>query len=303
MQIIYSHTMQADNVDLRVAETELGHSITKAHELYHRFLLLPVELKQLALRRMENNKTKLRPTDSDLNPNTRFVDNRLIAELERNAQLMEYAEKNRTTWTSDEDTLGAVFQKMCESDLYSEYMQQSGSNFETDAAFVNKLLTKVVPQMDFLFDALEEECVYWNDEAEFAISIAAKTLKSFDGTNGAEVQLLPRFKDAEDEEFASTLLRRTLALSDETLKLIKQFSVNWDTERVAALDVLIITMSVAEMTSFVHIPIRVTLNEYIELSKFYSTPKSHVYINGILEKIVRFLVDEKRIHLSQITTN
>ncbi len=300
MQIVYAQTVATDTVDYKEAENELFESITEAHKLYHYFLLLPTELRRLAEKRIDAAKSKLRPSEKELNPNTKFVNNRLIRQIEENDMLCKYAEQNKLTWTDDEDVLKSIFSRMCESDFYKNYMASKEDSFENDSRFVLKFMGKEMPQYDFIFDSLESKSVYWNDEAEFVISIALKTLKQFTADNGKTLELMPRLKDADDEKFVKVLLQKCLATSNNTIALIKKYSKNWDLDRVATLDITIICLAVAEMISFHEIPIRVTLNEYLELSKFYSTPKSHVYINGVLEKIVRQLVEEKQISLSQI---
>lgn len=299
MQMVYAHTQQND-VNGDAVEKELFHSISKSHELYHYMLLLPLALKKLAAKQIENGRNKLRPSSSDLNPNTRFVNNRLLAQLEANEQLNSYVETTGISWDNDEDLLKTIYKKMRESDAYTEYMDDKNDDFETDRRFILKLYNKILPTFDFLFDALETKCVYWNDEAEFVISIAIKTLKLFDGENGASLQLMPLFKDADDEDFTKTLLRKCLTSYQSTIDLIKAFSKNWDSDRVATLDITIIQMAISEMVSFREIPIRVTLNEYIEISKYYSTDKSHIFINGILEKIVRHLVEKGQISQAQL---
>ncbi len=300
MQIVYAHTLATDITDYQKAENELFESVSKAHELYHYFLLLPIELRRLAEKRIDAGKSKLRPSETELNPNTKFINNRLILQLEENDMLNKYVEQNKISWDFDEDVLKSIYARMCESEFYKSYMASSESSFEEDSHFIIKFIGKELPQYDFVFDSLESKNIYWNDESEFVISIVQKTLKAFTGDNGKTVELMPRFKDEDDENFVKTLLQKTIATSNNTLSLIKKFSKNWDSDRVATLDITIISLAVAEMTSFHEIPIRVTLNEYLELSKFYSTPKSHVFINGILEKIVRQLVEEKRISISQI---
>lgn len=301
MQTIFSQALQGSEADYRLLEKELYHSIARAHDLYHFMLLLPIALRRLAEKRIENGKSKLRPTAEELNPNMRFVNNRLIHELEQNEMLNSYLESNKLSWNTKEldDVLKTIYAKMCESEFYRQYLEAEDS-FENDSRFVVKFIGKELPQYDFMFDALENECIYWNDEAEYAISIAQSTLKSLDGSNGRELKLLPLFKDADDENFVKTLLRKFLATSRDTFKLIKLYALNWDSDRVAILDLVIIQLAAAEMMSFGEIPIRITLNEYIELAKFYSTPKSHAFINGLLEKIVRKLVEEKKILPSQI---
>ena len=172
--------------------------------------------------------------------------------------------------------------------------------FETDKQLIVKYFTKELPKIEVMYDALELKNIYWNDDVEFAISIAIKTFKLFDGKNGSDVEILPIYKDDDDKNFVSTLLRKTLATYRSTYNLIKKFSRNWEPDRVAQMDIIIIVMAAAEMMSFHEIPIRVTLNEYIEISKYYSTAKSNIYINGLLEKIVRQLVEDKLISPSQL---
>ena len=300
MQMVYAHTQKGD-LNYRSIENELFKSISKSLELYYLILLLPLALRRLALRRIENGKNKIRPTEKDLNPNTKFVNNRLVLELEKNKMLNDFVDETKISWFGDdEDILKGIFTRFCGTDNYKEYMASEEDSFEEDSKFIIKFLNKDLPIFNFFYEGLENQCVYWNDEVEFAISIAIKSLKLFDGTNGADVKLMTLFKDADDEKFTKTLLRQTLDSSEATFELIKKYSKNWDAERVVNLDILLIQMAVAEMISFKEIPIRVTLNEYIEISKYYSTEKSHVYINGMLEMIVRHLVEEKKISQAQL---
>ncbi|MBE6340512.1 MAG: transcription antitermination factor NusB [Bacteroidales bacterium] len=299
MQVVYSHQQQTDN-SYNGIEKELYHSIGKSHELYHLMLQLPMELRRMAEKRIEAGKSKINPTQEELNPNLRFVHNRLIFEIERNQQLADYIEATKVTWADDSELIKIIFNKMIASEAYKEYMNAEEDSFENDAHFVIKFITKLLPEYEFFFDALELKSIYWNDEAEFAISIAAKTLKQFDGHNGHEVPLIGMFKDADDETFVKKLLRATVEDKFNTISLIQEFSKNWDANRVSTIDNIIIRMAIAEMTSFHELPIRITLNEYIEIAKYYSTNKSNNYINGILQKIVTKLVEEKHILPAQL---
>lgn len=299
MQVLYSLIQQGD-LDLKEAETLLQHSIGKSQDLYHLILQLPSALRHLAAKRIEIGRTKLRPTAAELNPNTRFAKNRLILALEENEQLNKAIEASGNTWSQDDTVIKTIFSKMTHSDMYNKYMSSDEDSFEADRNFVIKFLGKELPKMSFFFQALEFKNVFWNDEAEFMISMAIKTLKDFDGTNGAAVELMPLYKDEDDAEFTKKVLRRSIMERENTIEMIKKYSKNWDADRVALMDVLLINMAIAEMTTMVNIPIKVTLNEYIEIAKFYSTDKSNSYINGLLEKIVRQLVEEKRISEAQL---
>lgn len=299
MQVLYSLIQQGD-LDLKEAETLLQHSIGKSQDLYHLILQLPSALRHLAAKRIEIGRTKLRPTAAELNPNTRFAQNRLILALEENEQLNKAIETSGNTWSQDDTVIKTIFSKMTHCDAYNKYMNSDEDSFEADRNFVIKFMGKELPKMSFFFQALEFKNVFWNDEAEFMISMAIKTLKDFDGTNGATVELMPLYKDEDDAEFTKKVLRRSIMERENTIEMIKKYSKNWDADRVALLDVLLINMAIAEMTTMVNIPIKVTLNEYIEIAKFYSTDKSNSYINGLLEKIVRQLVEEKRISEAQL---
>lgn len=299
MQILYAQTQQGET-NLQEAQRLVEHSIERSQDLYNLILQLPVALRHLAAKRIELGKNKIKPTASDLNPNTRFAENRFILQLEENEELNSVIESTGNTWANDESLIKTIFSKMTHSELYDRYMNRDENSFEADRNFVIKFLLKELPKMAFFFQAIELKNVYWNDEAEFMISMAAKTFKEFDGTNGAEVKLMPLYKDDDDIKFTSSLLRHSITEKDNTFELIKKFSKNWDADRVALMDVLLIDMAIAEMTTMVNIPIKVTLNEYIEIAKYYSTEKSNVYINGILEKIVRQLVEDKRISEAQL---
>lgn len=298
MQVLYA-LVEQDNVDQIEATKILDHSIGKSQELYHLILQLPSELRRMAVKRIENGKSKLRPTADELNPNTRFAKNRLILKMEEDEGLNKYIESEGNTWAQDETLIKTIFSKMVHSDIYLRYMNSREDSFENDKNFVVKFMTKELPKMGFFFAALELKNVFWNDESEFMISMAIKTIKEAK-EDSTPLDLMPLYKDEDDVQFTKALMRSCIAERENTLAMIKKFSKNWDADRVALMDVLLINMAVAEMTTMVNIPIRVTLNEYIEISKYYSTNKSSTYINGLLEKIVRQLVEEKRILESQL---
>ncbi len=301
MQMVFANN-QRNDASYESIDKELQNSVSKSHELYHLMMLLPVALKRLALKRIENGKNKIRPTQEELNPNLKFVENRFIKEIENNIQLNEIINKTGLSWDNDDDLVKIIFNGMTATDMYKEYMESDTHSFEEDQKFIIRFFTKELPKIELMYEALELKSIYWNDDVEFAISIAIKTFKLFDGKNGADVEMLPTYKDDDDKEFVATLLRKTLATYNSTFELIKKYSKNWDPERVAQMDIIIIVMATAEMTAFRELPIRVTLNEYIEIAKYYSTAKSNIFINGLLEKIVRQLVEEKKISATQLIT-
>lgn len=299
MQMLYAHNQSAE-VSYESIDKELQHSISKSHELYVLMMLLPGALKRLALKRIESGRNKIRPTEEERNPNLKFVKNRFIQQLDECPALNKYAEATGISWNDDEDTVKILLNAMTATDAYKEYMNSEEDSYENDRKFIIYFFSKELTKIDLLYESLEIKNVYWNDDIDFQVSIAVKTFKLFDENNTADVQLFPEYKDSDDMLFVKTLLSKCISTYDSTFNMIKRFSSNWDPERVAQMDVILIVMAAAEMMSFHEIPIKVTLNEYIEISKYYSTAKSNVYINGILEKIVRILVEDQKINATQL---
>ncbi len=295
MQMAYAHYQKGES-SIQQTEKELFHSITKSHELYHTFLLLLLDLKAFAEKRIEVRRQKNRPTEEDLNPNLRFVENALLLQLADNTELLAYNSKNGDPWVNNPEVVKGVFEAITKSQMYEEYMQSESGDYELDSKFIAKLIEKVIAPYDGLFSLFEEQSVYWNDEIEFVISMVVKTVKGFSKENGSSERLLPEFKDEEDYDFVKKLLRKTLVNHKENMELIKKFTKNWDYDRVAYMDIILMQIAIAEITEFKNIPVNVSLNEYIEIAKFYSTNKSGLFINGVLDKIVEHLIEQKIIN-------
>jgi len=295
VQMVYAFYKTGDT-DISKKEKELFHSISKSHELYHLFLLLLVDIHTYAIKRIEFGKNKKRPTREDLNPNTKFVDNLLLKQLLVNKSLLSYTEKNKISWANYENVIKNIFKEITTSSIYIDYMNdESGNDYEKDIKFIAKLFEKVIAPVEDIYSAIEEQSIYWNDEAEFIISMVIKTIKSFDQEKGANQELLPEFRDKEDKDFVKKLFRKSLVNGEQNRDLIKKYTRNWDFERVAFMDVVIMQVAIAELMEFQEIPPRVTLNEYIEIAKHYSTAKSGVFINGIIDKIVEELIKEGKV--------
>jgi N utilization substance protein B len=295
VQMVYAF-YKTGETSVAKTEKQLFHSIAKSHELYHLFLLLLVELHTFAVNRIEFGKNKRRPTHEDLYPNTKFIENLFLKQLAENKSLLKYIEQNKISWVNNEDVIKNIFKAITSSDLYKDYMDNDeGNDYEKDKKFVAKLFEKVIAPVDDLYAALEEMSIYWNDEAEFIISMVIKTIKTFEQDKGVDQELLPEFKDKEDKDFVKKLLRKSLVNGEQNRDLIKKYTKNWDFERVAFMDVVIMQVAIAELLEFREIPARVTLNEYIEIAKHYSTSKSGVFINGIIDKIVEQMIKEGKI--------
>ncbi len=294
MQTVYGHFRGGEST-IQQTEKELFHSISKSHELYHLLLLLIVDVRDLAEKRIESGLNKKRPTHEDLHPNRKFINNRVILQLRDNKQLLSYIDATGLSWKNNEEYVKDVYKLIVDSDLYKSYMESEDDSYEADRKFISKLYEKVIGQYLPLYALFEEKSIFWNDEAEFVVSIVVKTLKEFEDAKRDEQPLQREFKDEEDRDFVQTLFRKAVVNNADYQGLIKKFSRNWDLERVAYLDIVLMQIAIAEVIEFPKIPVKVTLNEYIEIAKHYSTPKSGNFINGILDKIINYLRDEENL--------
>ncbi|WP_455641132.1 transcription antitermination factor NusB [Parabacteroides sp.] len=292
LQIVYSFYQNGNN-DLKVAENELLFSLRKSYDLYHYFLLLIIEVTNLHRRTLDAKKNKYMPTDAELNPNTRLIDNRFAAQVAENEALQKYVAEQGLSWANDEEFIKNVLDIILASDLYNEYLDNENDSYETDKEFWRCVFKKLICGNEQIEDFLEDKSIYWNDDIEIVETFTLKTIKKFEEKNGSKQELLPMFKDLEDQSFAIKLFRQTLMKGSEFRERINKHMKNWETERIANMDLIIMQVALAEIMTFPSIPINVTLNEYIDTAKYYSTPKSGVFINGILDSIVSELKKEK----------
>lgn len=294
VQIVYAY-YQNGGKNLDTAEKELFFSLSKAYDLYNYLLLLMVEVTKQANKRLNAAKNKLVPTKEELFPNTKFVENCFIAQLEVNKQLLEFSNNQKKTWENEADFVKTLCDKILESDIYKEYMASETSSYEEDRELWRKLYKNIIFNNIELDQVLEDQSLYWNDDKEIVDTFVLKTIKRFDEKNGAKQELLPEFKDEEDQDFARRLFRRTILNADYYRHLISENTKNWDLDRVAFMDVVIMQIALAEILSFPNIPVSVSLNEYVEIAKLYSTPKSGGFINGTLDGIVNSLKKENKL--------
>ena len=295
VQIVYAY-YQNGGKNLDTAEKELFFSLSKAYDLYNYLLLLMVEITKQAERKQSAAKSKLLPTAEELCPNTKFVDNRFIAQLEVNKQLLDFSETQKKTWENESEFVKSLCEKIMDSDIYKEYMASETSSYEEDRELWRKIYKRIIFNNPELDQVLEDQSLYWNDDKEIVDTFVLKTIKRFDEKNGAKQELLPEFKDEEDQDFARRLFRRTILNADYYRHLISENTRNWDLDRVAFMDVIIMQIALAEILSFPNIPVSVSLNEYVEIAKLYSTPKSGSFINGTLDGIVNVLKEENKLN-------
>jgi len=294
LQVLYAYYANSEN-SMGNAEKELFFSLKKTFDLYHYLLYLSVEVADYAISIIELHKRKNFPTEEDLNPNTVFVDNRIIGLLRSNKELNLYLEKNKFTWEDNQKFIKKLYHTLVKTDLYKNYIASGKNNFKDDKTFIKLFYEEIVLQSETLNELLEEKSIYWNDDLDFVISMVIKTIKSFREDSNDNFKILPFFKDEDDRQFAKDLLTKSIVHHDELIAILKNHTKNWDIERIANIDNLIMELAIIEFLYFPTIPTKVSLNEYIELSKYYSTEKSPVFINGILDNVVKNLRSENKI--------
>lgn len=295
VQVIYAY-YQNEGKSVEAAEKELFYSLSKAYDLYNYLLLLMVELTRFADRRIDNRRHKLRPTYEDLNPNTRFIDNAFMAQLAANKQLEEFGKNQKRSWDDESEFVKRLFEQIEASDVYQAYMAKESLTYEDDRELWRKLYRTFIAQNDDIDELLEEQSLYWNDDKTIVDTFVLKTIKRFDSENGDGQELLPEFRDDEDKEFASKLFRNAINNAEAYRGLMAGNTKNWNMERLAFMDILIMQVALAEILSFPSIPVSVSLNEYVEIAKMYSTPKSGGFINGMLDTIVNQLKKENKLN-------
>jgi len=280
---------------IQATEKELFYSIQRSYDLYHYLLGLIVEVAEYANERVELNRNKNIPSYEELHPNTRFIDNKLIQQIKSNIQLNEYLSSTKLSWVNNPELIKKLYNTITDTEFYTEYMAKEKCTYADDKKLLITIYNNIFAEMEDVYLVLEEQSIYWNDEIDFILSMVSKTLKGFEAGAGEEAGLMPKFKDADDEHFVKTLVHKCLFNHVDNQKIIQVNTQNWEVDRIAFMDMLIMEMAIVEMIEFDSIPVKVSFNEYLDLSKLYSTQKSSTFINGILDKIAKQLTDEGKI--------
>ncbi|WP_283687326.1 transcription antitermination factor NusB [Dysgonomonas sp. Marseille-Q5470] len=294
VQILFSCS-HSETTDLRKAESELMLSLQKSYDLYFYLLSLMVELTNTYAQRVDSRKSKLLPTKEDMSPNTKLLNNKFISQLSQNTELIKHLNDRPFSWAEHDAFIRNLLDNILNSDIYKEYTENQSQEYTDDREFWRKVFKQIICTTEDLYSILEDESLYWNDDIEIIQSFVLKTIKRFEENKGTEQELLPMFKDETDKEFAVKLLRESLFNGKEYKELIDKYTKNWESERIALMDMVIMQIAIAEIIEFSSIPISVSLNEYIDIAKSYSTIKSASFINGILDAIVKELKEEKKI--------
>ena len=292
IKALFAHIKSgADN--MMASEKTLMASVDKAYDLYFQILVLPVEIARYAEQRQEIAKQKKLPTFEDLNPNTKFVDNAVIRTIANSDAVNDRIAARKLGWSKYPEIIRTLYSQLIESEYYKEYMLREERSFDDDKRLLENFF-KELQNSESLDDVLEEISMLWTDDLPYIIVMILRTLAGLRASH-AEIRVPAKFKSEEDPEFVKTLFEKALINYDSYQDYIEKFTANWDVERIVFMDNLIIGTAMAELTSFPSIPVKVTLDEWIEISKYYSTPGSSTFINGVLDKIVASLTEEGRI--------
>ncbi len=286
LMALYAFNRREDD-DLPQAEKELMFSIDKTYDLYHFLLLLVLEVADVATEKIDQALQKMMPAPEDLNPRRRFIDNRLIDQLRMNSALNGFLKSRKLSWINYPHVPRLLYNKMIAWNKYQDYMKSDDHNYTSDKKFIISMITELFAASEDLEACLEEQSIYWNDDIEYVSVMIEKTLKKFKSDSGEKTELMPLFKNKEDEDFVKILFRKAVLSTKKCSELIDHNTTNWEIERIALMDILVMQLAVTEIMEFPEIPVKVTLNEYIEIAKYYCTSKSSTFVNGILDNIVR----------------
>jgi transcription antitermination protein NusB len=296
LQAIYAG-IQGEDFDTVVGKKNLDTNIDKIYSLYIELLNILPELRSVALKKIEDDKAKRLPSESDLNPNLKFVDNNLLVMLSQSESLRSVSENKKVNWkgTDKQEFIRNLMASIRKEQYFQDYM--NGDLDDDDIQFVRHIFKTFIVNSEAIQDYYEERSIFWLDDLDLAATMGLKSIKNLGETKKDETLILDLFKDQNDEEeFYTELFYKTLEQRDETSKIIDNHADNWEFDRIAVMDILIMQMALTELMEFSSIPKKVTLNEYIDLAKCYSTPKSGPFINGVLDKAIQDLEKQKKIN-------
>ena len=293
VKAVYAH-VQCEDITPVASEKNLVLSIDRAYDLYFHLLALVPEIAEYAAERIRIGENKKLPTYDDLHPNRKFVENKVIAKLVEDENLQLELKNRKLSWANNRDLIVALYNALIRQSFYQKYMLSEERSFREDAQLVSDIYMTMLEEFEPLESALEAQSVLWNDDLGFLLTMVSRTILSMREKH-EEVKLLPQFKSDDDLSYAKQLLRYAIAGYDRITLMLDNYMNNWDVERVALMDKIILVTAIAEAESFPSIPVRVTMNEYIDIAKCYSTESSGGFINGLLDKIISQLTADGKI--------
>lgn len=294
VQMLYAYMVSKDSMTLTTAKKELTKSLDKSYELYNALLKLMIELTDVQDLRLDEAKHKFLPTEEDLNPNMRFVENEFVKSLRADQTLADFVDDKKINWRDDELFVRLLLDKILRSEEYQEYMEMPKTSLVRDGEVWYQLMKKVVLPDENLLEHLQSMSVYYtDDDLQIMGQFVMKTIRRFEDEEAQPI--LPQYKNDDDSKFGEQLFSKAVAEMEENNSYIDQFvkTEKWDVERIALMDRVVMCTALTEIRNYPSIPVNVSLNEYIELAKDYSTPRSGQFVNGILNAVVNKLRADK----------
>lgn len=294
VQMLYAYMVSKDSMTLTTAKKELTKSLDKSYELYNALLKLMIELTDVQDLRLDEAKHKFLPTEEDLNPNMRFVENEFVKRLRADQTLADFVDDKKINWRDDELFVRLLLDKILRSEEYQEYMEMPKTSLVRDGEVWYQLMKKVVLPDENLLEHLQSISVYYtDDDLQIMGQFVMKTIRRFEDEEAQPI--LPQYKNDDDSKFGEQLFSKAVAEMEENNSYIDQFvkTEKWDVERIALMDRVVMCTALTEIRNYPSIPVNVSLNEYIELAKDYSTPRSGQFVNGILNAVVNKLRADK----------
>jgi N utilization substance protein B len=293
VQLTYAY-YQNGNKNIEAAEKELLFSLSKAYDLYNYLLALIVAITKESRRYLEIAQAKAKREGTPM-PSQKFAYNRFALQLEENKMLNDFLETKKLNWNDEPEFLKKMYHLITGSSIYKEYIDAPEDNYDADREFWRKVYRTLIQDNSDLDALLEEKSLYWNDDKEVVDTFVIKTIKRFDEKKQSRQELLPEYSNDDDKDYAQKLFRATIMNADEYQRYMTEASRNWDFSRLAYMDIVIMQIAIAEMMTFPSIPVSVSINEFVEISKIYSTPRSGGYINGMLDAIAHHLIETGRL--------
>lgn len=299
LQAVYAYS-QAGNQDLYQGEKQLILSINKLYELFIWQLSFLIEVSRFAENRMEENKKKHFPTAEDLDPNLRFINNKVLKILTDNKDFRRYENLYKINWSEGQEVVRKFYNQMREAPEYQKYMLSETNDFEEDKKILIQLVERYFADQELLESFYEEKSIYFVDDYHLISYLLIKFFKGMhedfnEWTALPDILKTAKEEDNEDLDFVKKLFRNTIIKGEEYATMISATTANWEQDRIAVMDMLILKMALAEIFTFRSIPIKVSMNEYIDISKFYSTPRSKIFVNGVLDRLIQTLKAEGKI--------
>lgn len=299
-KVLYSNAI-AENMSLAQAQSQLDVACEATRDLYIYMLGIVSPLTKIARERIESAKTKFNPTEEELNPNVKFAENALAKLLDADVDFQKILSKKKLSWDQYDIFLKKVMNSIASKEYFAEYMASETSSLKEDCRLFTRIFEEEFVDSEDLERILEDKSIYWNDDLAYALTWCCKTLKSFE--KGESWKMLPLYQSElisgpeveSDKAFVRKLLQSAFAGYDRYFSMISESVTGWEKERLFSTDVALIVMGLAEASSFPTIPVKVTINEYVEISKFYGTQKSRSFVNGLLDRLIQSMVNDGKI--------